>query len=86
VSPLIILSLALVVVALGMVVVAVVVLLRAVRGLKEAGEVAGERIGPLVEELQAEQAVTAIELEALQRNAAARREVRSGGRRGKVRS
>jgi hypothetical protein len=52
--------------------VAAVVLGKAVRGLKEAVGAAGERLSPLTAELQAEQAVTALELEALQRTAAAR--------------
>jgi Zn-dependent alcohol dehydrogenase len=88
VSALVILSLALVVFALGMVGVAVVVLLRAVRALTAAGQEAKERLAPLAEELQAEQAVTALELEALQETLAQGRErdQRTDGGRGAVRS
>jgi hypothetical protein len=72
----IILSLAFAVVSVGMVVVAVVALRRSVKDLTDAGRQASERIAPLAEELQAEQAVTQLEVEALQR----RSENRSGVR------
>lgn len=63
----ILVALAVAVASVGAVGVAAIGLWRAGRGLREAREVAMTRIGPLVDELAAEQAVTALELSALQR-------------------
>jgi hypothetical protein len=69
----VIVALAVLVLSLGAVGVAAVGLKRAVSGLAAAGRSAGERMRPLAAELQAEQAVSALELEALQRTLAARK-------------
>lgn len=63
----IILSLAIAVAAAGMVAVAVVSLVRSVKALTEAARQASARLAPLTEELRSEQAVTQLELDALQR-------------------
>ncbi len=60
-------------VAVGLVVAAVAVVARQVRALASQVRTASARLAPLVEELQAEQATTELELDALQR----RREGRS---------
>ncbi len=69
---LVIVALAFGVVSLGGAGVAAVALWRAVGDLRSASAAAGERITPLTDELAAEQAVTALELEALQRTTARR--------------
>jgi hypothetical protein len=69
-------ALALAVLALGAVVVAGVALVRAVKELSGAARAAGERVAPLTDELRAEQAVTLLEVDALQRSLA-RRPVRT---------
>ncbi len=71
-----ILSLAFAVVSLGVVVVAVLSLRRSVKALTEAGRQASARIAPLADELRSEQAVTQLELEALQRRGQKRPGVR----------
>jgi hypothetical protein len=63
----VVVALALVLLSLGAVVVTAVSLKRAASGLSAAGRAASERIGPLSAELADEQAVLALELEALQR-------------------
>jgi len=55
------------VVAVGLVVAALIVLVRQLRVMAAQLRAARERIAPLVEELQAEQATTELELDALQR-------------------
>jgi hypothetical protein len=66
VAPFVLLALALAAVALGAAAVAVRQLLLAGRKLRAAAQGAVERFSPLVEELQAEVAVTSTEAEALQ--------------------
>lgn len=67
----VIVALAVLVVSIGATVVSGLALYRAVRALTAAAREAAGRIGPLTEELRAEQAVTALELAALQRTRAA---------------
>lgn len=57
----------------GAAVVALVALRRSLRGLSAATAEARQRLEPLSEELAAEQAVTALELEALRRRGSAGR-------------
>lgn len=69
----VIVALALLVVSLGAVGVTGLALTRAVKGLTASARRSRELLRPLTEELRAEQAVTALEIEALQRTTAARR-------------
>ena len=64
-------ALAFAVLSVAGVVVAVVSLGRAAKGLKAAQAAAEGKISPLAEELAAEQAVTALELDAIRRTRAA---------------
>lgn len=68
-STFVIVSLVVAVVSLGAVGVVGLALWRAVGDLRAAGATATERIRPLTAELAAEQAVTALELDALRRAA-----------------
>lgn len=63
----VVLSLVLTVIALGAVGAAAISLRRGVRGLRGAVSAANDRLRPLATELREESAVTALELEALQR-------------------
>ncbi len=76
----VIVALALAVLSLGAVGVAGVALVRTVKGLAAAAGRTMELVRPLTEELAAETAVTTLEIDALQRNIAARRD--APGRRG----
>jgi hypothetical protein len=67
----ILVALAFLLVCLGAAGVAALALRRAVKGLTAAGRAASERVGPLTRELADEQAVMAIELDAIGRRRAA---------------
>jgi hypothetical protein len=71
-------ALAFAVVSLGAVAVAAVTLWRAGRSLADAGRGAGQRMGALTAELADEQAVMALELEAIGRRRAAGAKARRG--------
>lgn len=77
-APFVLLALALAAVALGAAAVAVRQLLLAGRKLTAAARGAVERFSPLVEELQAEIAVSSTEAEALQERMAALQSARRG--------
>jgi hypothetical protein len=66
-GPFVVLAVALAALSTGVAVVAAVHLFRRMKRLTRAVEQAGARLTPLVEELQSEAAVTALEVEALQR-------------------
>jgi hypothetical protein len=79
VNVLVILALGVMVLSFGAAIVAMVALKRAVSGLTAAGRSASERLEPLRSELADEQAVTELELAALQRTMEAGRPARRRG-------
>lgn len=77
-GPFVVLAVALSLTATALAVVAALHLARRTKRLSDAVHRANRRLAPLLEELQAESAVTAVELEHVERRSAARRSSGTG--------